>query len=71
MWIKVRRIIWIMTIVIKMIITNTITITITTMIGIIAIVKIKNKFKIKMRVKRVNSIIRQKIKIIIQIGGKY
>ena len=34
------------------------------MIGIIAIVKIKNKFKIKMRVKRVNSIIRQKIKII-------
>ena len=32
------------------------------MIGIIAIVKIKNKFKIKMRVKRVNSIIRQKMK---------
>ena len=32
------------------------------MIGIIAIVKIKNKFKIKMRVKRVNSLIRQKIK---------
>ena len=33
------------------------------MIGIIAIIKIKNKFKIKTRVKRVNSIIRQKIKI--------
>ena len=32
------------------------------MIGIIALVKTKNKFKIKMRVKRVNSIIRQKIK---------
>ena len=32
------------------------------MIGIIAIVKIKNKFKIKMRVRRVNSIKRQKIK---------
>ena len=45
-------------IVIKMIIV----ITITTLIGIIALVKIKNKFKIKMRVKRVNSIIRQKIK---------
>ena len=34
------------------------------MIGITAIVKVKNKLKIKMRVKRVNSIIRQKIKII-------
>ena len=33
------------------------------MIGIIVIVKIKNKFKIKMRVKRVNSIIKQKMKI--------
>ena len=32
------------------------------MIGIIAIVKIKNKFKIKMRVRRVKSIKRQKIK---------
>ena len=46
MWtIKVRRIIWVMAIVIKMIITITITITITTMIGIIAKVKIKNKYK--------------------------
>ena len=34
------------------------------MIVVIAIVKIKNKFKIKRRVKRVNSIIRQKMKII-------
>ena len=44
MWtMKVRRIIWVMAIVIKMIIT--ITIIITKKIGIIAIVKMKNKFK--------------------------
>ena len=34
------------------------------MIGIIALVKIKNKFKIKRRVKRVNSKIKQIMKII-------